>query len=189
MWCKINFVNFLRTTNKHINVLRTERRLYHYKPKDKKTGDATIADSKATKDLILFRYEDPNKMMRRAAMGGAVMVICSLGGYNMYGVSGEIKKNVERVGRREDKDFIYNTVDSALSGVSIAFVVAGLSLGVYWLTRVMYTVRRLVLRKGGKSVTIVTYGPFAVNSKAITVPLSHVRSFLYDFKSFACKRS
>ena len=177
MWCKISFVNFLRTANKQISVLRSERRLYHYKPKDKKIGDGAIADSKATKDLILFRYEDPNKMMRRAAMGGAVMVICSIGGYNMYGVGDQIKKGVEREGRREGKDLMYNTVDTALSSVSIAFVVAGLSLGVYWLTRVMYTVRRLVLRKGGKSVTIVTYGPFAVNSKAITVPLSHVRSF------------
>ena len=48
----------------------------------------------------------------------------------------------------------------------------------YWLVRTLYLVRRLVLRKGGRHVTIVTYGLLGATSKNTTVPLSHVRKFL-----------
>jgi hypothetical protein len=45
----------------------------------------------------------------------------------------------------------------------------------YWLTRNLNTVRRLVLRKGGKHLSIITYGIFGKSSKVTTVPVQHVR--------------
>ena len=50
----------------------------------------------------------------------------------------------------------------------------GSGLTCYWMARTMNTVRQLVLRKGGKFITIVTYGPFGKRSKHSTVPVAHV---------------
>ena len=45
----------------------------------------------------------------------------------------------------------------------------------YWLLRSLSTVRQLILRKGGKHVTLVTYGLFGKSSRVTTVPVNHVR--------------
>ena len=42
------------------------------------------------------------------------------------------------------------------------------------MSRTMNTVRRLVLRKGGKHITLVTYGMFGNKSKVKTIPVNHV---------------
>ena len=72
---------------------------------------------------------------------------------------------------------MYYTAERA-SHAGLLGAVSLFGLGVYGLTRVVYSVRRLILRKGGKNVTLVTYGLFGVNSKHVTVPLSSVRQFL-----------
>lgn len=51
----------------------------------------------------------------------------------------------------------------------------GTTLSGYWLLRNTATVRRLVLRKGGKHVSIVSYGLYGKNSVNITVPVNNVR--------------
>ena len=43
------------------------------------------------------------------------------------------------------------------------------------MSRTLNTVRRLILRRGGKHVTIVTYGILGGMSKQFTVPVTHVR--------------
>ena len=58
----------------------------------------------------------------------------------------------------------------------ICFVLKGVSLSAYWISRSMHTVRRIVLRKGGKYVTIVTYGLFGYTSRYATKHISQVES-------------
>ena len=58
------------------------------------------------------------------------------------------------------------------------FAASGVSLSGYWLVRTMNTVRQLVLRKGGKHITIVTYGILGRSSKFTTIPLNHVSNIL-----------
>ena len=43
-------------------------------------------------------------------------------------------------------------------GIGVAYFLFGLGLSSYWITRTMNTVRRLVLRKGGKYISVQTYG-------------------------------
>ena len=43
-------------------------------------------------------------------------------------------------------------------GIGLAYCLFGVGLSSYWVTRTMNTVRRLVLRKGGKYISIQTYG-------------------------------
>ena len=61
-------------------------------------------------------------------------------------------------------------------------IAAGAGLSTYWLSRNLNTVRRVVLRKGGKYVTIVTYGILGFTSKHTTKAVSHV-SHLNNFNS------
>ena len=42
-------------------------------------------------------------------------------------------------------------------GIGVAYFLFGLGLSSYWITRTMNTVRRLVLRKGGKYISVQTY--------------------------------
>jgi hypothetical protein len=53
-------------------------------------------------------------------------------------------------------------------------VFVGVALSGYWISRTMNTVRRVVLRKGGKYVTIVTYGILGFSSRYTTKAVSQV---------------
>ena len=59
-------------------------------------------------------------------------------------------------------------------------IVAGAGLSAYWMSRTLNTVRRVVLRKGGKYVTIVTYGILGFTSKHTTKAVSHVSRYNKD---------
>ena len=61
--------------------------------------------------------------------------------------------------------------------------ISGVGLSGYWLVRTTNTVRQLVLRKGGKHLTVVTYGILGRSSKFTTIPLSHVSS-LHNIRKF-----
>ena len=55
------------------NIRKNVTRLYHqYKPKDKKfiTPDASVSEQYAVKDVLLYRYENPRKIMFRNAVAG-----------------------------------------------------------------------------------------------------------------------
>ena len=174
MWCKFSLTGLLRTRIKCVFHSKQCNRLYHYKPKDKVVGDGgPLTENVANKDLILFRYEDPQKMMRRAAMAASCFLMGGFIGHTFYGVGDLVKDGVERGGKKDGKDLMYYTAERvSYAGLIGAFSLFG--LGAYGLSRVMYSVRRLILRKGGKNVTLVTYGLFGVNSKHVTVPLSSV---------------
>ena len=63
------------------------------------------------------------------------------------------------------------------------FVHIGTGISGYWLNRTLKTVRRLVLKKGGKHVQIVTYGLFGPYNRYSTIPVQHVSRMLNTPKS------
>ena len=68
-------------------------------------------------------------------------------------------------------------IDNTKEFVPNFFDLTGIALTGYWANRAMKTVRRVVLRKGGKYVTIVTYGLLGFTSRYTTKAVSHVSSF------------
>ena len=79
--------------------------------------------------------------------------------------------------RTSIKNLFHLTIDNTKEFVPIFFDLTGIALTGYWANRAMKTVRRVVLRKGGKYVTIVTYGLLGFTSRYTTKAVSHVSSF------------
>ena len=73
--------------------------------------------------------------------------------------------------------FMIWTIDNTKEFVPNFVDLTGIALTGYWANRAMKTVRRVVLRKGGKYVTIVTYGLLGFTSRYTTKAVSHVSSF------------
>ena len=180
-------------------LVRTIRRSYYqYKPKDKNTGhlksspklDSEKAEKFASSDILLFRYENPRRILLYNLAGTAVFTMCSYQAYVLWKLKSDlVSPHREQFEKSEysDKAWILNNVEYASPGISVVAFTFGASMAFYWLLRNLYLVRRLVLRKGGRHVTIVTYGITGVNSKTTTVPLTHVRIISFYFLA-TCSR-
>uniref|UniRef100_A0A0K2SXI8 Transmembrane protein 223like [Bombyx mori] n=1 Tax=Lepeophtheirus salmonis TaxID=72036 RepID=A0A0K2SXI8_LEPSM len=166
---------------------RIFRRLYHYKPKDRHVLSEPVPEL-VNKDYILFKCEEP-----RIRLKSIVATIClPLWGYLGYfalSIPSTIIEPYAKQFKKGDKNsWVIDTVASASQGVGIAFGGFGIGLTTYWFLRTGRTIRRVVLRKGGKYVTLVTYGLLGIGSKYSTVPITHCstvkKTFLRDTKIF-----
>ncbi len=153
----------------------TLKRWYHqYKPKERTLMPETpLSEHFAAKDILLFRYEDPRKIIKQNLVAGTMLPLWTWLSYTCYNLKSDFAPYKETL-ESSDRSWVYRNVEAASRGVSVAFLLFGTSLSLYWLSRNMNTVRRLVLRKGGKHVTIVTYGLFGVSSRHSTVPIQQV---------------
>lgn len=126
------------------------------------------------KDVILFKYENP-KFFRYMNIFAVVQYAfwSYLGAFAFTSLR---DAPIDKSKIKEDTPFYQrinlgeNKYKNTLS--IIALVVGGSSLGMIW----MYTlrsVRYLILNKGGKSITLITYTPFGKN-RMMTVPLQDV---------------
>lgn len=154
-------------------ILRTFRRSYQYKPKDKHVVQ-DIVESFASKDVILFRYENPKRIIWINLGCGLLFAAFSFQAYTMYDIGDVIKPN-RKVADEKGRAWMVDNVLLAANGVSVAFFLFGACLCSYWLIRNLYTVRRVILRKGGQSVVIVSYGLTGVRSRLRIVPLNQVK--------------
>merc|ERR1719184_721692 len=107
-------------------------------------------------------------------------------GYVSYKLKSKLKDDIEdntkaTVAGDTKINFLYNNVVKASTGVGLAFFLFGAGLCSYWVTRTMNTVRRLVLRKGGKYVSIQTYGLLGRNETFINVPVVHCSGIQHKF--------
>ncbi len=135
--------------------------------------ETPLSEHFAARDILLFRYEDPVKILKRNCLAGGMLPLWSYLAYTSWNLGSDFqpyKADLEA----SDRAWVLRNVEKASRGVAMGFFLFGASLSVYWLARNTSTVRRLVLRKGGKHVTIVTYGVMGVNSRLTTVPISHV---------------
>lgn len=146
-------------------------RNYHYKPKDSHFYKQ-VPENFVNKDSILFRYEEPMAVFRKNLFAMTMLPLWTYLGYFAYSLRGSLKPYKETVDK-SDRKWVMDNIERASLGVGLGFFLFGTGLSGYWLARTMNTVRRLVLRKGGKHITIVTYGLFGANSRYTTVPVSH----------------
>lgn len=66
-------------------------------------------------------------------------------------------------------------------GIGLAYFLFGAGLSSYWIMRTTNTVRRLVLRRGGKYVSIQTYGMTGGAGKILNIPVVHCSGIQQEF--------
>jgi len=147
----------------------------NYKPKDRQQF-ADALNKLSSKDMILFHYEAPRAIFWQNLVALALFPVWMQIAYFSFGLREKLRP------LKEDNplpSWIQDNVDSSSKKIAGAFFIFGVSLSGYWLVRTLNTVRQLVLRKGGKHLTIVTYGLLGRSSKFTTIPLSHCSAHLY----------
>jgi len=148
----------------------------NYKPKDKQQF-ADALTKLSSKDMILFHYEAPRTIFWQNLLAMALLPVWVQIAVFSFGLSDKLRPL-----KTEDTQlpsWIQGNVDKSSKKIAVAFFIFGVSLSGYWLGRTMNTVRQLVLRKGGKHLTIVTYGLLGRSSKFTTIPLSHCSAHMY----------
>ncbi|CAG0918354.1 unnamed protein product [Notodromas monacha] len=143
-------------------------------------ADALLSPRQFTKDVLLFKYENPRYYKMLTIFGTSQFIFWSaLSFFNWTSPSDE-KQNEEV---QVDDEFLEKLRENFLLKFASKFsdyrALSGLyfALGygcllVTWLMA-LRSVRMLVLRKGGMDVTFVTYAPFG-SSRMVTVPLATV---------------
>lgn len=131
------------------------------------------SDTNVGKDVILFKYENPKfyKVLNTLSISHFIFfsylcyyTLTSLKDAPDYYSKGDNLVWYERINLGEDKYRHGISVCCGLIGYGILFV--------SWMFT-LRSVRYLVLRKGGKDVSFVTYTPFGTN-RIMTVPLKMV---------------
>ncbi|ALC40630.1 CG12935 [Drosophila busckii] len=131
---------------------------------------ALDVNTNVTKDVVLFKYENPKFYKMLNVFGVCQFVFWTYLSHFAFTTlrdapvaekPGEELKWYQRINLGENKYKNGITACSFLIGYGILFAV--------WMFT-LRSVRFLILRKGGQSVSFVTYGPFNRN-RIITVPL------------------
>ena len=163
----------------HLLVIRSAllRRVYHqhHRPRDVlgETAEQIVA-----KDTLLYRYENPKRMAIQLILSGGLLGTYAWMSYFSWSLNSRLKDYKTQVEKRTEGKLWLSIVEKASPGVGIGFGLLGGGISFYWLLRTLFTVRRLILRKGGKYITIVTYGILlGFNSKTTTIPLARVRIY------------
>ena len=73
--------------------------------------------------------------------------------WNLSGVIDDLSKRRKEQDESERGGGLKRFIDKVSRGVAVGFVSGGTLLGTYWILRNCHTVRRLILRKGGRNVT------------------------------------
>ena len=143
----------LGTPSQIVRTIRT-----YYKPQKQKEALYDV-EGVVTKDILLFRYEDQTKVFRTNMLAMSMMPVMDNTSHN----------------------FLLDNVSKASRGVGIAFFLSGLGLSSYWVIRTMNTVKRLVLRKGGKYVSIQTYGITGGGGRVQNIPVVQCSGIQHTF--------
>jgi len=172
------------------------RRFIHdgmsWKPKDKdKLAKLILEDAQSPgtsmtavpKDTLLFRYEDTGRMMRYTFVGLTMFPMWTYLSYFCYNLDKTLAPIKRRLSPEQRDGWVLRNVERARVGVAFGFFIFGVSLSTYSLSTLLNTVRRLVLRKGGKHVTIISYGVLGTNSRQLTVPVSHCNGVRANYQN------
>ena len=79
----------------------------------------------------------------------------------------------EKVAENKKLNFRVEQIFAGSRGIGMAFFLFGVGISSYFAIRTLHTVRRLVLRKGGKYVQIQTYGMMGGAGRVQTIPVVH----------------
>jgi len=139
----------------------------YYKPKQMK--NLYDVETSVKKDVVIFRYEDPKKIIGRAWIGLA----CIPFGLYMSQTSLMLKPTLEGWQDREfdsRTSYLMGNIQAVSKGLGVFWLIFLPVLGIYYFNRTRHTVRKLVLRKGGKMLSIRTYGVTPNGGRWIHVP-------------------
>jgi len=151
----------------------------YYKPKQK---DAFFdIEGVITKDTLLFRYEDVKKVRMKNLAGMIMFPMWAWLGYSAYNLKTQMKSFEDKVETSVKHSFLLNNVVSASFGVGVGFFLFGVGLSSYWTIRTMNTIRKAVLKKGGKYVLLQPYGFLGTNQSFISVPVVHTSGIQHKF--------
>jgi len=149
-----------------------------WKPKEKdRLAKLILEDAKAggqaiaSKDTLLFRYEDTGKVFREGLLGVFMLPLWTYLSYFCYHLDQTIAPVKRNLSQELKEGWVIRNIERARVGVAVGFFLFGACMSSYWFARTNNTVRRLILRKGGKHVTIITHG--LLGGKQLTVPVSH----------------
>lgn len=92
-------------------------------------------------------------------------------GYSAWKLKSTLEPVQDMVANNSKLDWRFQQVMMGSWGIGLAYFLFGCSISSYYVIRTLYTVRRLVLRKGGKYVSIQTYGLTGGVGKVVTVPV------------------
>ncbi len=152
------------------------RRSSYYKPREQSLY-ADAVEKLSTRDVTLFRYENPGFITRRNLVAVLFVPIFGQMAHLAFTLKSRLdpyREQAEDAAGAAGRAWVQDNVFRASRGVGIAFFLAGVSLCAYWVLRNLHTVRQLVLRRGGKHLTIVSYGFTGGMSRVSTVPVVHV---------------
>merc|ERR1712059_77974 len=147
----------------------------YFKPKHTKEAFYDV-EGVVTKDTILFRYDDPSRLvMKRNVAALALVPVWGWVGYNTFVLKSTVEPLKERQVVTEDArlQWLLNNVSLGSRGLGVAFFLFGAALSSYYCVRTLYTLKRIVLKKGGKYVAFQTYGLLGTNSAFFNVPVVH----------------
>jgi len=151
----------------------------YYKPRQKEAF--YDVEGVVTKDILLFRYEDQTKVFRTNMVAMSMMPIFGYLGYFCYSLKSTVEPFKEQVMDNTKINFLLDNVSTASRGVGIAFFLFGAGLSSYWVVRTMNTVKKLVLRKGGKYVSIQTYGLIGAGGRVQNIPVVQCSGIQHKF--------
>jgi len=172
----INYL--LRRPTNLLSQMRSNVRNY-YKPKQK---DAFFdVEGVVNKDTLLFRYEDLKRVRMKNMIGMSMLPVWGYLGYFAFSLRKKLEIYKDEVSSNVRYNFLLDNVSRASLGVGVGFFLFGTGLSVYWMLRTMNTVRRLVLRKGGKYIGIQTYGLLGRNETVMNVPVVHCSGIQHKF--------
>jgi len=155
----------------------------YYKPKQMK--NLYDVETGVKKDVVLFRYEDPTKVVGRCWIGLA----CIPFGLYMSQTSLMLTPTMEGWQDREldaKTSYLMDNVKYTSRGLGVFWLIFLPALGIYYTIRTRHTVRKLVLRKGGKMLSMQTYGLTPGGGRWIHVPVADCeasqKAFLDKYK-------
>jgi len=151
----------------------------YYKPKQK---DAFFdVEGVVNKDLVLFRFEDSKNVRMKNILGMTMLPVWAYLGYFAFSLKRKMEPFKEGIDSSVRHSMLIQNVTKASVGVGIGFFLFGAGLTSYWMMRTMNTVRKLVLKKGGKHVGIQTYGLLGGNASFMNVPVAHCCGIQHKF--------
>jgi len=176
-----NVRSFLRQTFLDVSKIKNNGTTVRnfFKPKQKEAF--FDVEGVVTKDTLLFRYEDVKRVRMKCMVGVAMFPQWAYLGYCAYNLKSQVRPYEENVENNMKISFLLNNVVEASTGVGFAFFLFGTGMSSYWMMRTMNTVRKLVLRKGGKYVAIQTYGFLGLNQNFVNIPVVHCSGYQPKF--------
>ena len=171
--------NKLWTQSKTLTSAARQHVRNYYKPNQKEAF--YDVEGVVTKDVLLFRYDDTGKVFWKNLVALVMFPVGTYLGYTAYTLKATMGEFKDKVAENNKINWRAEQIEMGSVGIGLVYFLFCAGLSSYWITRTMNTVRRLVLRKGGKYVQIQTYGITGGAGKIQNIPVVHCSGEQHPF--------